>query len=58
RRRAGSSYSRSMLGRLQNRTGEPNVRTRALAALVIVGLLLLTAPLVVLPVARWIARFF
>jgi hypothetical protein len=47
-----------MLGRLQNRTGEPNVRTRALAALVIVGLLLLTAPLVVLPVARWIARFF
>jgi hypothetical protein len=46
-----------MLGRLQDKRGEPTLRVRVLAALVIVGLLLLTAPLVVLPIARWLARF-
>ena len=46
-----------MLGRLQTRTGAPNLRTRALAAVVVIGLLVLTAPLVMLPVAHWIARF-
>ena len=46
-----------MLGRLQDRTGSPNVRTRALAACVIVGLGVLTAPLAVLPVVHWLARF-
>jgi hypothetical protein len=51
------SYPPVMLGRLQNRTGEPNVRTRAVAALVILGLLVLAAPLVVFPIAHWIARF-
>ena len=45
-----------MLGRLQNRTGEPNARTRALAALVIIGLLVLTAPLVMIPLVGWLAR--
>lgn len=46
-----------MLGRLQDRRGEPNLRTRGLAALVIIGMVVLTAPLVVLPVAHWLARF-
>jgi hypothetical protein len=46
-----------VLGRLQNTRGEPSMRTRALAALVIVGLVVLTAPLVVLPVVHWLARF-
>lgn len=46
-----------MLGRLQNRRGEPTLRVRALAGLVVVGLVVLTAPLVVLPVVHWIARF-
>jgi hypothetical protein len=46
-----------MLGRLQNRRGEPTLRVRALAALVVIGLVVLTAPLVVLPVVHWIARF-
>ena len=44
-----------MLGRLQDRRGEPRVRVRVLAALVIVGLVLLTAPLVVIPIVEWLA---
>ena len=46
-----------MLGRLQNRRGEPTLRVRSLAALVIIGMLVLAAPLIVLPVVHWIARF-
>jgi hypothetical protein len=45
-----------MLGRLQDRRGEPNLRTRVLAALVVIGMVVLTAPLVVIPVGHWIAR--
>ena len=45
-----------MLGRLQDRTGSPNTRTRLLAALVVVGMVVLTAPLVVVPVVHWVAR--
>ena len=45
-----------MLGQLQNRRGEPNLRTRALAALIIVGLLVLTAPLIVLPLVHLLAQ--
>ena len=44
-----------MLGRLQDRRGEPTMRTRALAGLVVLGMLVLTAPLVVLPMLRWLA---
>jgi hypothetical protein len=46
-----------MLGRLQDPTGSPNLRTRVLAALVVAGLVVLTAPLVVLPIVAWLARF-
>jgi hypothetical protein len=45
-----------MLGRLQDRTGAPNMRTRLLAAAVIIGMIVLTAPLAVLPVVHWLAR--
>ncbi|HET6909112.1 MAG TPA: hypothetical protein VFH54_07230 [Mycobacteriales bacterium] len=45
-----------MLGRLQDRTGAPNMRTRMLAAAVVIGLVFLTAPLVVLPLVRWLAH--
>ncbi|MDQ1683789.1 MAG: hypothetical protein QOC82_526 [Frankiaceae bacterium] len=45
-----------MLGRLQDRRGEPKLRTRVLAALVVVGMVALTAPLVVLPIVAWLAR--
>lgn len=46
-----------MLGRLQDRRGEPTLRVRVLAALVIVGMVVLTAPLVVVPLVGWLARF-
>lgn len=45
-----------VLGRLQDRRGEPNLRTRALAGLVILGMVVLTAPLVVFPLTRWLAH--
>jgi hypothetical protein len=48
---------RSVLGRLQNRTGAPNLRTRVLAACVLLGMVVLTAPLAILPAAHWLARF-
>lgn len=51
-----SAYRFSMLGQLQDRRGEPNLRTRVLALLVIVGMVLLTAPLIVLPIARWLVH--
>jgi len=53
----GPAYAPTMLGRLQDRTGSPNLRTRVLAACVIIGLLVLTAPLAVLPLVHWLARF-
>ena len=43
-----------MVGPLRNRSGGPNLRTRAVAALVIAGLVLLTAPIVVVPVVRFL----
>ena len=45
-----------MLGRLQDTRGEPALRTRLLAALVILGMVVLTAPLIVIPVISWLAR--
>ncbi|HVT63754.1 MAG TPA: hypothetical protein VHD81_01205 [Mycobacteriales bacterium] len=45
-----------MLGRLQDRRGEPALRTRAMAALVILGMIVLTAPLVVVPLVAWVAH--
>jgi hypothetical protein len=48
-------YAALMLGRLQDRRGAPTLQARVLAGLVVLGLLVLTAPLVVLPVAHWLA---
>jgi hypothetical protein len=45
-----------MLGRLQDRRGEPRLRVRVLAALVLLGMVVLSAPLVVMPVGHWLAR--
>jgi hypothetical protein len=44
-----------MLGRLQDTRGEPRLRIRVLAALVIVGLLVLTAPIVMVPLIDWLS---
>jgi len=46
-----------MLGRLQDRRGVPRLRVRVLAALVIAGMLILTAPLALVPVVRWMFGF-
>ena len=46
----------SVLGRLQDTRGEPNLRVRALALLVIVGLVVLTAPVVMVPLIEWLAH--
>jgi hypothetical protein len=45
-----------VLSRLRDARGGPRLQVRLLAALVVVGLLVLTAPLAVLPLARWLAR--
>jgi hypothetical protein len=45
-----------MLGRLQDRRGEPRLRVRVMAALVIFGMLLLTAPLVLIPLISWLSH--
>jgi hypothetical protein len=55
RRVAIAAYCRAMLG-LQDTRGEPGLRTRVLAALVILGLVVFTAPLVVIPVISWLLR--
>ncbi|MBV9487984.1 MAG: hypothetical protein JO246_18260 [Frankiaceae bacterium] len=47
-----------MLGRLQDRRGEPNLRVRLTAALVIVGLVVLTAPIVMIPIINWLSERF
>jgi hypothetical protein len=56
RTQPGTSYASDMLGQLQNGRGQPNLRTRLLAALVILGLVVLTAPLIVLPLVHLLAR--
>jgi hypothetical protein len=47
-----------VLGGLQERHGgRPALRTRVLATLVIVGLFVLTAPVVLVPLIRWALSF-
>jgi hypothetical protein len=57
RAQAGPTYASEVLGRLQNPRGGPTLQVRALAVLVVVGLVILTAPLAVLPLVHWLARF-
>jgi hypothetical protein len=45
-----------MLGQLQDRRGQPGLRTRAMAALVIVGMIVFTAPIIVIPLVGWLFR--
>lgn len=49
-----------MLNDLRDRTGRPNLRARLIAALVVVGLFMLTAPTVLVPMIRalWNALMF
>jgi hypothetical protein len=41
---SAAAYRSLMLGRLQDRRGEPSLRTRGMAALLLLGVLLLAAP--------------
>ena len=50
----GRIYALIMLRGMRDETGGPNVRTRLVALLAAVGLLVVTAPVVV-PLVRWIA---
>ncbi len=43
-----------MPGGLRDRSGQLTLRTRLLSLLVVIGLVVLTAPLVVLPLLRWL----
>jgi hypothetical protein len=52
------AYASNVLGRLQDRRGAPNLRTRVMAALVVVGLVVLTAPLIVVPIVGWLSGLF
>jgi hypothetical protein len=45
-----------MLGRLQDTRGEPRLRIRILAAVIIFGLLVFSAPLLMIPLVDWIAH--
>jgi hypothetical protein len=45
-----------VLGRLQDTHGAPRLRVRVLAALVIVGLVVFTAPLIMIPLITWLAH--
>lgn len=44
-----------LIDRLQGPGGRPRLRTRVLALLVVVGMIVLTAPIVVLPLAHLVA---
>jgi hypothetical protein len=44
-----------VLSTLRGPDGGPSLRVRALAALVVLGLVVLTAPLVAFPLVRWLA---
>jgi hypothetical protein len=48
------TYALTMLRRMRDETGEPNIKTRLVALLAAVGLLVVTAPVVV-PLVQWIA---
>jgi hypothetical protein len=47
-----------VLGRLQDTRGAPRLRVRVLAALVILGLVVFTAPLITIPLLSWLAHYF
>lgn len=46
-----------MLTELRDRSGRPNMRARLIAALVVIGLVLITAPIVIVPLLRAIWNF-
>lgn len=51
---AGTPYRCRMLTGLRDPSGGPSMRVRLLSLLVVVGLLVLTAPLLIMPVLHWL----
>jgi hypothetical protein len=49
-------YARTVTPGLRNASGEPALRVRVIAALVLLGLVVLTAPVVVVPVLDWLTE--
>jgi hypothetical protein len=45
-----------VLGRLQDTRGEPRLRVRLLAAVIVFGLVVFTAPLIMIPLLNWLAH--
>jgi hypothetical protein len=45
-----------VLGRLQDTRGEPRLRIRVMAALIIVGLVVFTAPIITIPLISWVSH--
>jgi hypothetical protein len=45
-----------VLGRLQDTRGAPRLRIRIVAALIIFGLLVFSAPLIMIPLVDWLAH--
>jgi hypothetical protein len=43
-----------VLGSLRDSSGRPTLRVRIIAALTLIGLLVLSAPLVLVPIFRWL----
>jgi hypothetical protein len=50
----GCAYAPSMLPALRDPRGKPSLEVRLLAGLVVLGMVVLTAPLVVVPAIRWL----
>jgi hypothetical protein len=50
--------NRTLMARLRGPSGSPALRTRAAAALVVIGMVVLTAPVVVVPIVRGIIHAF
>jgi hypothetical protein len=53
---AASAYRSRVLGRLQDTRGAPRLRVRVMAALIILGLLVFTAPIIMVPLIDWLAH--
>jgi hypothetical protein len=51
-----SAYRSRVLGRLQDTRGAPRLRVRLMALLLILGLLVFTAPIVMIPLIYWLAH--
>ena len=54
-RRLGGTYPGTVLRRLRDSSGRPALTMRAIAALTLLGLLVLSAPLVLVPFLGWLA---